>query len=315
MRKIIMKYLGLTLILMFTSFISKGQETLDLITVSGRYGFPQAYDSIYQSKATEYGAMASLVAPIEMSERSIWYNSVNYFYWHVGNDEETPPEIMNPIDIHGFILRTGLYQKFSEGRGLQVFLAPRFMSDFKNVDIDHFQMGALVLYEKKYREGLKLGYGAMYNQELFGPYLVPLVNVDWKISEKWSINGLYPVYGKLKYQANERLSAGWSHFGLITTYRLGDEAYQGDYIERKSIDESIFVRYKLVGDIYVEGRIGYALGRSYAQYEEDQKVDFSIPLVGFGDNRVQKNISFRDGAIASLRFVYSISLKDREQSN
>jgi hypothetical protein len=310
-----MKQINIFLILFLVSCGLRGQESLDILTVSGRVGVPQSYDSIYESKASEYGLMLSLVAPIEVNERSIWYNSVNYFYWHVNNDEDTPPEIMNPIDIHGIILRTGLYQKFSEDRGLQIFLAPRFMSDFNNVDIDHFQMGALVMYEKKYREGLKMGFGAMYNQEFFGPYLVPLVNLDWKISEKWSIVGLFPVYGKVKYQVNERFSAGWSHFGLITTYRLGGPEYQGDYIERKSIDESLFARYKLFGDIYVEGRIGYALGRSYAQYEADQKVDFSIPLVGFGDERVQKNVSFHDGVIASLRFVYSISLDDRKKTN
>ena len=257
-----MKQITIFLILFLVSCGLRGQESLDILTVSGRVGVPQSYDSIYESKASEYGLMLSLVAPIEVNERSIWYNSVNYFYWHVNNDEDTPPEIVNPIDIHGIIIRTGLYQKFSEDRGLQIFLAPRFMSDFNNVDIDHFQMGALVMYEKKYREGLKMGFGAMYNQEFFGPYLVPLVNLDWKISEKWSIVGLFPVYGKVKYQVNERFSAGWSHFGLITTYRLGGPEYQGDYIERKSIDESLFARYKLFGDIYVEGRIGYALGRS-----------------------------------------------------
>ena len=160
-----------------------------------------------------------------------------------------------------------------------------------------------------------MGFGAMYNQEFFGPYLVPLVNLDWKMSERWSITGLFPVYGKIKYQVNERLSAGLSHFGLITTYRLGDQAYQGDYIERKSIDESLFARYRLVGNIYLEGRFGYALGRSYAQYEADQKVDFSLPLVGFGDNRVQKNISFHDGLIASIRFVYNVPIDNAKKTN
>ena len=248
-----------------------------------------------------------------MNEKSIWYNSLNYFYFHVGNDEDTPTEIMNPIDIHGFILRTGLYHKFSKDRAVQIFFAPRFMSDFKNVNPDHFQLGALFLYEKKFREGLKMGFGAMYNQEFFGPYLVPLVNLDWKISERWSIVGLFPVYGKIKYKVNERLTAGWSHFGLITTYKLGDLAYQGDYIERKSIDESLFARYQLFGNMFLEGRFGYALGRSYAQYEADQKVDFSLPLVGFGDNRIQKNVSFHDGLIASVRFIYNVPIENNKK--
>ncbi|MCP4884048.1 MAG: hypothetical protein GY908_09660, partial [Flavobacteriales bacterium] len=136
-----MRYIIFFLLAIVVSTSSKGQETLDVLTLSGRYGFPQSYDSIYKSKANEYGAMASLVAPIKMNEESIWYNSINYFYFHVGNDEETPPEIMNPIDIHGFVLRTGLYHKFSKNRAVQVFFAPRFMYNFKNINPDHFQLG------------------------------------------------------------------------------------------------------------------------------------------------------------------------------
>lgn len=290
----------------------QGQESLDVFTLSGRYGFPQSYDSIYKSKARETGVMAALVAPVTMNERSVWYNSLNYFYWHVGNDEDTPPELANPIDLHGIILRTGLYRKLTGDRAIQLFLAPRFMSDFHNIQTDHFQMGALFLFEKTYRDNLKMGFGVMYNQEFFGPYMVPLLNLDWHISEKWSVTGLLPVYGKIKYKVNERLNVGYSHFGLITTYRLGQEEYEGDYMERESIDESLFVRYKLGGNLYVEGRFGYALGRSYAQYAADQKVDFSLPLIGFGDHRIQKNISFHDGFIGSLRIIYNIKI---EQNN
>jgi hypothetical protein len=308
-----MRSFAFLMILLLVSATSVGQETLDVLTLSGRYGFPQSYDSIYKSKANEYGAMAALVAPIKINEKSIWFNSLNYFYFHVGNNEDTPPEIMNPIDVHGIILRTGLYQKFSKDRAIQIFIAPRLMTDFKNINSDHFQMGALFLYEKKFREGLKMGFGLMYNQEFFGPNLVPLVNVDWQISERWSVTGMFPIYGKVIYKVNERLSAGLSHFGLITSYRLGDAEYKGDYMERKSIDEALFARYQLFGNIYLEGRFGYALGRSYAQYEADQKVDLIIPLVSFGDNRTQKNITFHDGLIASLRFIYNVPIENNKK--
>ncbi len=303
-----MKYFALLIVALCCSASLVGQETLDLVTISGRYGFPSSYDSIYDGKAREYGSMIGLVVPIKISEKSIWYNSLNYFYSHVSDDEIMPTNIANPINLHGIILRTGLYKKFSRDRGIQIFFSPRLMSDFQNINKTHFQYGGMILYENRYSDKLKMGFGVMYNQEFFGPYMVPLINLDWKLNERWSISGLLPIYVKIKYEINERLNVGFSHFGLTTSYRMGNIDYEGDYIERKSIDEALFVRYRLVSDIFIEGRIGRTFGRSYAQYEADQKVDFSIPLISFEDNRVQKNVSFHDGWIANLRLVYSIPI-------
>ncbi|MBN2522027.1 MAG: hypothetical protein JXB24_02085 [Bacteroidales bacterium] len=286
------------------------QQTLDILTISGRYGFPRSYDSVLTKKATEVGSMLNLVAPVKFSEHTIWYNSLNYFYFNVTNGETLPPEIANPIHIHGFLLRTGLYQKFSKGRGLQLFFAPRLMSDLNNIDGKHFQYGGMAMFEKKFRDNLTMSFGAMYNHDFFGPYLVPLINLDWQLSERWSVAGLLPVYAKINYKVNDWCTAGISHFGLVTTYYLGDPDCKGDYIERKSIDLSLFGRFRIAGNIYIEGRAGHSLGRSYTQYEADQKVDFSLPLAGFGDDREQKNIVFKDGVILDLRVVYNIPIPE-----
>ena len=306
-----MKIKLLVTIVVFVVANAAAQERLDLFTLAGTYGFPTAYDSIYQGKGTETGFMASAVVPAVLSEKSIWYSSLNYFYWGVDNDEVMADDIMNPIRVHGFILRTGLIKEFDKGRSLQLIFAPRFMTDFKNVNSDHFQLGGIATYGKRYSEKLKIGFGALFNQEFFGPNLVPLIDLDWKLNENWSIVGLYPVYGKVKYKFNERLDGGWSHFGLVTTYRLGDPNYEGDYIDRRSIDETLYARYRVFGDFFLEGRFGYSLGRSYNQYEADQKVDFTLPLISIGDDRVPKTASIHDGWIGSLRLVYSISLEDK----
>ena len=59
------------------------QQTLDILTLSGRYGFPKAYDSLYDGKATEVTSMVNLVLPVKFNEKTIWYNSLNYFYFKV----------------------------------------------------------------------------------------------------------------------------------------------------------------------------------------------------------------------------------------
>lgn len=303
-----MRYL--LLVIMLFSLTLRSQQKLDIFTISGRYGFPQQYDSIYNGKATETGGMLNLVVPVQFSKKLIWYNSLNYFYSHVSNDETMPENIANPIDLHGIILRTGIYKKFSKGRGIQLLFAPRLMTDFHDIDGKHFQYGLIALYEKIYNDKLKIAFGAMYNQELFGPYVVPIINIDWIISDRWSITGLLPVFAKIKYKVNERFTAGYSHFGITTSYRLGNTDYQSDYIERKSVDETLFGRYRIAGNFYLEGRFGYALGREYAQYEADQKAGFTLPLLSINDNRIQKNVSFQDGWIANLRVIYSITIPE-----
>ncbi|RLD19235.1 MAG: hypothetical protein DRI71_12130 [Bacteroidetes bacterium] len=290
------------------------QESLDLVTLSGRYGFPQKYDSAYQGKATETGGLfnAKLPIPLNKEQTTIWYNDLLYSPVSVSNSETMSAEIANPIKLHGFILQTGLVKKFSNGTALQILFVPRFMTDFENVNGKNWQFGGIGLFEKRYHEKLMMRFGLLYNQELFGPILTPLVHLDWKFAPKWSIVGMLPIYAKINYHASENLTMGFSHFGLTTTYRLGNVAYENDYIERSSIDLTLFLRQRIAGNIHIEGRFGYALSRKYEQYTEDQKLDLRVIIFNFGDNRVQKNTSFNDGPIANIRLVYNLPLTDKE---
>ena len=142
-----LKLIGLALLFSFSVY---SQKTFDVITVSGRSGFPQPYESVYTGKATEFGGMINLAAPVEINKKAMWFTSLNYFYWNVDNDENMPPNISNPINIHGFIFRTGLIQKLSKKRELQLLFTPRLMSDLKHIDSKHFQFGGLAMYKKQF---------------------------------------------------------------------------------------------------------------------------------------------------------------------
>jgi hypothetical protein len=307
-KSLIMKYISFLLLAIFSCANITAQTDLDIFTLSGRYGFPQEYETTYSEKATETGILANLQMPVPFSESTIWYSQLTFNNFRVNNDITMPAEIANPINVSGFILQTGLYKKFSKGRGMQILLAPRFMTDFNNVDGGHFQFGGVALYEKRFHDKLMMRFGAMLHDELGGLYMVPIVYTDWQISSKWSLKGNWPISGKIKYQVNDNLSTGISHFGLITSYKLGHPDYQGDYMERTSIDECLFARVRIVGNIHLEGRLGYALGRYYKQYDADQKADFRITILKFGDNRVEKNVNFKSGPIALLRLVYNLPL-------
>jgi len=301
----------LTLLAAFVVFISSftlAQESIDLAAISIRYGAPRPYDSLYSSKATETSGLINVKVPIVLSESLIWYSDILYGQFNVNNSESLPTGVVDPIGLHGFILQTGIVKKFSNNTALQLLLIPRFMTDFENVNSKNWQLGGIALYEKRYSDSFMARFGVLYNQERFGPILTPLIYLDWKFNDKLSFAGMLPVYGRLTYASSENLSMGFGFFGLTTTYRLGDQLYLDDYIERFSIDITFFVRQRIFGNIYAEGRFGYALSRRYTQYAEDQKLDLRIIVFDFGADRVAKNVNFDDGFIGSLRLVYNIPI-------
>ena len=150
-----MKQINTLLIGLVICSALSAQNSLDILTLSARYGTPQPYDSTLSGKATEFGFFGGLTVPVVINKRTIWYNSLNYFYFHVDNEPEMPADWANPINLHGFILRTGLYQKFDKGRGMQLLFVPRLMSDLVSVDGNSFQFGGLFMYEKNTRKSLQ----------------------------------------------------------------------------------------------------------------------------------------------------------------
>ncbi|MBN2485093.1 MAG: hypothetical protein JXB34_03870 [Bacteroidales bacterium] len=286
--------------------ILAAQNTLDIITLSGRNAFATGFDSVLPGKAKETGSFVAITVPVPLTKKTIIYNSLNYFYFHVDNIINSNNS--DPLSLHGFILRTGIVQRLGNGQSIQMLVSPRLMTDMKGGGIKNMQFGGLAVYEKNFNEKLTMGFGSIVNNEFFGPYLVPVINLNWNITNRFSISGMLPVYAKIKYKFSEKFNAGISHFGLTTSFRLNDDNFSGDYIERQSIDLAVFANYQLAKNIYIEGRFGQSMNRCYKQYSSDDKVSFAMPLATFGDKRTVKNIQFKDGAFAELRFVYSIPL-------
>ncbi len=226
----------------------------------------------------------------------------------VYNDIRMPAGLANPLSLQAFILQTGLYQKFGNGQGIQLLFAPRFMTDFEDAGRESFQFGGIVMYEKRFHDQLMMRFGAMYNDEMGGHMVIPLVYSDWQINSKWSLVGMWPIFGKINYKVSENFSTGISHFGMITSYSLGHPDYEGDYIERTSIDLALFGRIRVARNFHLEGRLGYSVGRLYEQFDADQTVPFRLSIISFGDERVAKNVLFNPGPIVNLRLVYNLPL-------
>ena len=280
------------------------QQSLDLISLSYKKGFDSDISETDDS-FTENTLFANLKIPIPISDKTILYNDVSYFGYLIqsGNSASAPG------NLYGVFFQTGIIQQLSESTSLQLLFVPRLMSDFNNIDKSHIQLGGIGFIQKNYHPGLTLRYGLVANKEFFGWLFAPVVYIDWQTNQKWYVNGLMPLFTKLGYHATDKLDVGFHYYGINTSYRLGKGVTAGNYMERRSVDLSLFGRYNIVDNLYFEGRFGISVSRKYLQYSENETVDFRLYSISFGDDRTGIETNVAPSPIIDFRLVYNLKIE------
>ena len=126
-----MKKTNAVLALLCATVLSNAQNSIDLLTLSGRYALPMSYEAPYEEeKGTETALFANLKLPIVFNDKTIWFNNLTYTTSGVSNNLMLDIGIMNPIRLHAFILQTGLVQQINDKQAIQLLYVPRYMSDF-----------------------------------------------------------------------------------------------------------------------------------------------------------------------------------------
>jgi hypothetical protein len=305
LKTITMKKLFFLFFLILALNALHAQKRIDIFTLAGNYNF---MNSEYDNNNYESAIMANLVLPIVLKDSSIWYTSVDYQYFSVNNDTNLT-SLKDDFKVHGIILRTGLVYKLSSKTNIQILFAPRYMSDFNASFSESLQLGGVFMFEKVKSPTYTYRVGVLYNQECFGPYVVPVFYLDWSVTSKFKIWGMLPIYGKIYYQPNENVSAGIHFIGLTTTYKINEPGLENYYIDRRSIDLSLFSNVHLFSNFYLEGRAGYSLTRDYGLFAEDDKITLGLPLVNIGDDRTRQNNEFSGSPFIQLKLLYSLPIK------
>ena len=304
-----MKNFIITFLIVCTTGKLYAQKRFDVFYVAGNFNFMQPTPLI-PSKNYEKALLANLSLPVVLKDSSVWISILDYQSYSIKNEylpTDTTPIVQ--FNLHGFILRTGYVHKFNTNQSLQVLFVPRLMTDFHANFSKSIQLGFMITYEKIKSKDLTWRAGILYNQEFFGPYITPVLYLDWNITRKLKFTGLLPLYGKLYVQPSAKISTGLNFTGLTTSYRINENGYENYYVERKSIDLSLFANVQVWKDFFIEGRAGYSLTKDYTLYAENQKVDLVFPLFYIGDNRVRANNTYNGSPFVQLRMLYSLPVK------
>lgn len=207
--------------------------------------------------------------------------------------------------------KIGLNYKHSEKiTGTYLFL-PKIASDLQEgLNQKHFQFGGIALYNIKKSSNFKYRFGAYYNQELFGPFVVPLLGFYYQSkNKKLEANFTLPVSADLNYQLIKNIKAGLNFNAIVKSFYASD--FNNNYITKTTNELFAYLQINFPSyRVLIEPQIGYSVGRSFRIYDTDDKLDFKLSAFKFGTDQKPLNYDFKDGLIFKIRLAYRFMLEN-----
>lgn len=220
------------------------------------------------------------------------------FEWnHLGFGNQ---EYLN-TDLYGLTMALSYVKQWKNDKWKTVFVSiNRISSDLNKITIKHYQPGGalITIYERSKKVRYKLG--VYYNSEFFGAYVLPLLGIEWSISDRLILHGLVPRNLVLEWRITPSLYAGINWRAITNSYRYRSE-HTSDYFKIEENQVRLFADIYLTRHLVLNFETGHTFLREYNQRSELNRI------VGL-DSDLQLN----EGLLFKAGIFYRIRLDDRK---
>lgn len=297
-------FISLVLISSFTF----SQNYIDLLKVNASITPENKFDSS-ATKTTLNEQQADLTVPVKINNKFSVITGVIY------------ESIQTKLFTNGITkkfgltcVKLGINKQLSEKWSTTAVLLPKLATDYNAYDQKDFQLGGLALFKYKKHDQLNYKVGLYYNSELFGPFFVPILGLYYLSSnKKFEANIMLPLQADMNYKVFPFMAVGCNFNGQIRSYHLHDvtSEYPNTYVTKSTNELFAYLKFNVTNSIGIQTKVGESFGRSYKVYNENDKVNFGLPLTFIGPKRQQLNSKFSDVMILQIAFTYRLNLDNK----
>lgn len=292
----------LTILIVFSSFLAVSQNYVDLVKLEYTTT-PQNYFVVGNESTNLHKINGNLTLPIKLKSGHSILTGMVFDQFTTSLVPLSEQEIFS-----AYTFKLGANIKHSKKWSTTALLLPKLASNFiEPITGKDFQLGILALAKNQKSEHFNHKFGAYFNTDRFGPFLVPLFGGYYQ-KNKWEIDAIIPSYTIINYSLISNLQIGANWRATVRSYnRQGPVIAIYDapfYVHHLSNEMAGHLQYEPIKGIIVRGMAGFSLGRSFRVYEDDDVIDFGLSLFRFGDDRIPLNVDFENGVFYRAEVAY-----------
>lgn len=163
-------------------------------------------------------------------------------------------------------------------------LISKVNSNLTNVTSRDYQVGGAVIFNYKKKDNLRLHFGAYYNREYFGNFIIPLLGIEWKVNENLNLFGDLPNSLNLEKKLGKMFYAGIIFQSTTSSYRPGNTIYTNDFVRegQKGIGHNqikLHVNYYITNHFVVYAEVGHTYKRNFQLFRD--KTEINLPYSAY----------------------------------
>lgn len=216
---------------------------------------------------------------------------------------------MPNVNLHVLGLNLGINRTFNDKWSATFMVLSKLASDKIALSNNNLQLAFLSLFANKKSDDLNWRYGLYANTEQYGLMIVPILGLYYKSdNNKFEADLNLPIIADINYRLSNKFWLGMGFDGLGTTYNLSKQGYSmnGAYVVKTSNELVSYLRFQISKTILFNAKVGYAIGRTYDVYNSNDKINFALTNIYFGDDRTRLNERFKDGVIFKFELLYRL---------
>ena len=293
----------LAVLFLVVSLNSSAQDYLDLARLSYLITPNTQFDN--GSKGTKIDDFFfQMDLPIVLNKKTAFITS---FTTNITKMDLAPDQIDKTV-LYTFNSRLGFNIKHSETWNGTYLVIPKISTDFSHGFHRGGQVGFVAILSHVKSSHLKYTFGLYTNNEEYGQLIVPLLG-GYYLSENelWEVTALVPSMLDVNYKISSKVSTGINFDGIGTSYAIDTEEFPDAYVTRGSSQIYAYTQFELVPALFLRTKVGYEL-RGTKVFAKDDKVDFSLASIYFGDNRTVLNVEQRNNLLFKLELFFRFNL-------
>lgn len=277
------------------------QDYIDLFQTYTRYSPANNSEYFEKVEYLQFGGEAKLPIVLKNKNVIIIGGEFNALHFDARHDTQFHEKLYETRGLFGY------KHNWSEKWNTLTVFAPKLTGEYKTIKTENFQFGGLVLNSFKKSEHLELKFGAYFNQESFGPMIVPLLGWNWKVNDSWRIKGTLPVNLDIIH-SGEQLNYGLQFIGKNASF-LKSTAGKSQYVDMADNNVWAFGEFKLTKNWLIHAKAGHSVLRKFSFYDEGNQMNMKLGPVNIGDNRATGTPWFNNGWSFEMRMIYRFPTK------